>query len=392
MSALGRITRGEANIDYVGKWRVWSAISGTILLLSLIGLLVSKLNLGQEFVGGTSLRVSTVEEVTIAEVEDVLAPFELEDVKVQLSFKPDPVDPLKQQQEILVRSAHIDDRAVFVSVQGAIADVAGRTLPNGDPDLDQVSIEDVGPLWGRQVSTKALQGLVIFLILVTLYISVRFEWKMALGAIAALIHDLVATAGLYALVGFIVTPATVIALLTLLGYSLYDTVVVFDKVRENGETLSGSGQSYTEMVNASANQVTMRSINTSLSTMLPIGSLLFVGVFVFKADTLKDLALAMFIGTLVGTYSSLFVAVPLLAKLKEREPRYRQLRERTEGKRVKVAATSAPAPTAEGVDEEVAQDADAAGVPEPRAPRPHVRRPTASSQRPRGQKRRKRRR
>jgi preprotein translocase subunit SecF len=152
---------------------------------------------------------------------------------------------------------------------------------------------------------------------------------MAVGAIAALFHDLLATAGIYALIGIAVTPATVIALLTLLGYSLYDTVVVFDKIRENvGASGSTGRQTYTDVVNTSVNKVLMRSINTSLSTLLPIGALLFVGVFLFKATTLEDLAVALFIGTIVGTYSSIFIASPILAALKEREPRYKSVRER----------------------------------------------------------------
>ena len=200
-------------------------------------------------------------------------------------------------------------------------------------DPDEINVNDVGPSWGRQVSTKALRGLIVFLVLVSLYITLRFEWKMAMGALAALFHDLIATAGIYTLLGLEVSPATVIALLTLMGFSLYDTVVVFDKVQ--GERRAAHVRRRRcrtrQMVNRSVNQVLVRSINTSLSSVLPVAGLLFVGVYLFNADTLKDLSLAMFIGALVSTYSSIFVASPILAWLKEREPRYQQIRARIGG-------------------------------------------------------------
>jgi len=225
-------------------------------------------------------------------------------------------------KELFVRTPH-EAQDKTLEVQQALAQLAGQS------DANQANINDVGPTWGRQISSKALRGLIVFLILVTIYISVRFEPKMAVGAIAALFHDLLATAGIYALLGIAVTPATVIALLTLLGYSLYDTVVVFDKIKENvGASGSTGRQTYTDVVNSSVNKVLMRSINTSLSTLLPIGALLFVGVFLFHATTLEDLAVALFIGTIVGTYSSIFIASPILAALKEREPRYASVRER----------------------------------------------------------------
>ncbi|HEX9774969.1 MAG TPA: protein translocase subunit SecF [Actinomycetota bacterium] len=322
------LTRGESSYDIAGKRRVWAIVSLVVIAISVIGIFGRTLNLGQEFTGGTSMRVVALTEgVTVPDVEEALSEFPLVDVKVQIQSRTEPTGEV--QREILVRTQHIEDRDTFTAVQTALAEVAGQVDASGDPDPDLVDINDVGPTWGGQVSSKALRGLVIFLILVTIYISFRFEWKMAAGAILALVHDLVVTLGLYAIVGFVVTPATIIALLTLLGYSLYDTVVVFDKIRENTATLSSTGRAtYTAMVNRSLNEVLMRSINTSLSTMLPIGALLFVGVYLFRAETLKDLALAMFIGTIAGAYSSIFVASPFLAFLKEREPRYRALHAR----------------------------------------------------------------
>src|SRR5439155_9148645 len=185
-----------------------------------------------------------------------------------------------------------------------------------------ISREDVGPTWGGEISRKAVTGLIIFLIAVTLFISLRFEWKMALGGQAALLHDLIITAGIYALVGREVTPATVIAVLTILGYSLYDTVVIYDKVRENTESPAlVAREGYSNVVNLSLNQTLMRSVNTSLVVLLPILTLLLFG-----GSTLKDFAFALFVGVASGAYSSIFIASPMLALLKEREPRYAQIR------------------------------------------------------------------
>src|SRR5207249_3724345 len=190
----------------------------------------------------------------------------------------------------------------------------------------QINRQDVGPTWGSQISNKALKGLIIFLILVTLYIAMRFEWKMAGAAQTALLHDLIITAGIYALVGRTVTPATVIAILTILGYSLYDTVVIFDKVKENTESLSMvTRETYSGVVNISLNQVLRRSVNTSLVVLLPILSLLLFG-----GSTLKDFAFALFVGVASGTYSSIFVASPMLALLKEREPKFRNIAARAQ--------------------------------------------------------------
>jgi preprotein translocase subunit SecF len=187
-----------------------------------------------------------------------------------------------------------------------------------------INIEDFSPTWGSQISKKALQGLIIFLVLVSIYIAFRFEWKMAVSALTALAHDLIITVGIYALVGREVTPASVIAVLTILGYSLYDTVVIFDRVRENTESVAlVARDTYSGVVNLSLNETLMRSVNTSLVVLLPILALLLFG-----GQTLKDFAFALFIGVASGAYSSIFIASPLLALLKEREPRYQQIRTR----------------------------------------------------------------
>ena len=329
------VLRGESSLNIIGRRRTWAIVSAVIIALSLIGLFGRKLNLSLEFTGGTAMTVPVQTEVTVAEVEEALSDFNLAEVKVQIRTSQTGSD------EVFVRAEHIDDQDTLLAVQAALAEATG----NGD-DVNEVSIEDVGPSWGRQVSTKALRGLIVFLVLVTLYISLRFEPKMAIAALAALFHDLIATAGIYALVGFQVSPATVIALLTLMGFSLYDTVVVFDRVRENSPgVLTGGRETYSDMVNRSMNEVLVRSINTSLSSVVPVAGLLFVGVFLFGAVTLKDLALAMFMGTLVSTYSSIFVAAPLLVVLKERESRYKAIHSR--------------------IARETARSSGAAQVPEP---------------------------
>jgi preprotein translocase subunit SecF len=367
MAGLRDIVRGEAHFNIIGRFRMWATISAIVLIASLGGLLGRNLNLSIDFKGGTSFTVpictaalraqsnttcisisSLAEESDAKAVQDAinaLSAFSIPDVRAQLQ-----VNNANRQRELFVRTPHLD-QTKLLPVQQALAQLAGQNTQN------QVSITDVGPTWGKQVSSKALRGLIVFLILVTIYISFRFEPKMAVGAIAALFHDLLATAGIYALIGISVTPATVIALLTLLGYSLYDTVVVFDKIRENvGASGSTGRQSYTDVVNDSVNKVLMRSINTSLSTLLPISALLFAALF-FNATTLEDLAVALFIGTIVGTYSSIFIASPILAVLKEREPRYKAVRARIESGDVRGARPARPAARQPSAPEYVAAQA-----------------------------------
>jgi preprotein translocase subunit SecF len=281
--------------------------------------------------------------------------------------------------QISIRTDSLTDLGLRADdLRQAVATEAGITS-------DQINEQDVGPTWGGTISSKAITGLIVFLVLVSLYISLRFEPKMAGAALAALFHDLLATAGIYALVGFEVTPATVIALLTLLGYSLYDTVVVFDKIRENGETLTArNATTYSAMVNRSVNQVLMRSINTSLTSLLPVGGLLFVGAFLLGASTLEDLALALFVGILVGTYSSIFVASPILAWWKEREPRYQKLRARVTGVPARVpSARFEPEPAVVGsAPREPSGDGPRAPLRVPRQP------PRGPRRRRRGRRRR----
>ena len=373
---MKRLMKGESNIDIIGRSKVWVLVSLVVIGTACVGLFGRGLNLSLEFDGGTALRVPLERDATVEGVESALSKFDIGTPDVQISTSSGGI------RELLVRSERIADQKILQDVQQTIATIAGQS------DVDEVNITDVGPSWGQQVSNKALRGLIVFLVLVSLYISLRFEWKMAIGALAALFHDLIATAGIYTLVGLEVSPATVIALLTLMGFSLYDTVVVFDKVKENADLLTGASRiSYSEMVNRSINQVMVRSINTSLSSVLPVGGLLFVGVYLFGADTLKDLALAMFIGALVSTYSSIFVASPILAWLKEREPRFQQIRAKiSTGVRAEPAAAAASA----GVSRPPAPSSPEAPAERPRPPVRTGARQPPRGRRTRGGKRRRR--
>ena len=335
----------EFHIDVIGKRRIWFLLSGALIVLSLVGLFVRQLNLGIDFRGGAILQYDNRSGVTADDIRETLARFDREDAVIQLVGGGD-VD---------IRTESLgDDRTELLE---ALAEQAGV-------EPSDISVEDIGPRWGRQISTKALQGLLIFLGLVSIYLSLRFEWKMAIGALVALLHDLTITAGVYALSGREVTPETVIAILTILGYSLYDTVVIFDKIKENTESQAlVARETYSGAVNLSLNQVMMRSFNTSLATLFPIGTLLLFG-----GDTLKDFAFALFVGVLVGAYSSIFVASPVVAWLKEREPRLARLRERAVQREARPALRAVPPPGRGEAEEEL----EAVGAPTSpaRPPRP----------------------
>jgi preprotein translocase subunit SecF len=235
-------------------------------------------------------------------------------------------------------------------------------------------VQSVGSTWGDQITKKAITGLIVFLIVVIIYLSFRFEWKMAISAIVALIHDLVITAGIYSLSGFEVSPSTVIALLTILGFSLYDTVVVFDKVRENTIGLAGgSRMTYSQAANLAVNQTLVRSINTSIIALLPVAGLLIIGAGLLGAGSLKDLALALLIGLAAGAYSSIFIATPMVADMKEREPTFQQLARRVAarqtkdatggGKAAPKAATGGQQATPQATTTALLDEPDATAVP-----------------------------
>jgi len=312
----GRLYRGEVSFDFVGRQKLWYAISGLILVISIVALALRGLNYSVDFKGGSLLefRAPGVSTAQIASVVKGAGGGD-DPVVVQLG--------LGSGAKWQVQTPKLS-YTTLVNIQDALAKdlhVAGGTKA--------ISPTFVGPSWGSQISHKALEGLIAFLVLIVIYLSIAFEWKMAVAAFVALAHDIVITTGIYALAGFQVSPATVIGLLTILGYSLYDTVVVFDKVRENTAGLLATGRStYSQAANLALNQTLVRSINTSLIALLPVTAILVVAVAALGTGELQDLALVLFVGMLSGTYSSICIATPVLADLKEREPQYRQLAKR----------------------------------------------------------------
>ncbi len=323
MSVLGRLFRGETRFDFVGARRRWFAVSAVLVTLALVSLGVRQLNLSVDFRGGLSVFVENQAQVGIEDVRSALVPLGLADARIQM---------VEGGEAIRVQTASLpaerEERLV-----ATIADIAGVTV-------DDTTVESVGPTFGAQIAQRALVALLVFLGAVLLFMAWRLEWKMAVGGMAALFHDLILTAGIYSITGFEVTPATVVAILTILGYSLYDTVVVFDKVAENVDEYHDV-ETYTGIVNLSMNQVLMRSINTSLTSLLPVGSLLFVGSFLLGATTLREFALALFVGIGAGTYSSIFFASPLLALWKERQTEWQVVQRRVARKAGRTS--SAPA-------------------------------------------------
>ncbi|MCK9900804.1 protein translocase subunit SecF [Frankia sp. Cpl3] len=312
MSMLGRLYRSEFHVDFVGRRRVWYVVSGVLIAICVLSMIVRGFTLGIEFSGGAVFQLPT-NGGSVEQVEQVLA-----DNGV------DPADSVVQQLEtsgqFRVQTPTLSDQQTE-QVQNALA----QTFNVENPD-ENIAVSTVGSSWGSTITNKAIKGLIVFLVLVMIYLSVRFEWKMAAAAMAALVHDLVVTMGIYSLVGFEVTPSTIIAVLTILGFSLYDTVVVFDRVRENTAGMATSTRrTYAEATNDALNETLVRSLNTSLIALIPVASLLFVGAGLLGAGTLKDLALAQFVGIASGAYSSLFFATPLLVDLKRNEADVRAL-------------------------------------------------------------------
>jgi preprotein translocase subunit SecF len=315
-SLWSRLYHGETSYDFVGKRRIGFVISGVLLLVTVGSLFTRGLNLGLDFEGGVAWEVPVANGIDQDRIEAVLSAngISAADSKVQTLASPSGGERFRVQvpdQSAEVRTA----------VRNALATDAGVSQQD-------VSITSVSATWGSEITAKARNALLIFLVVIAAYISLRFEWKMAVGALAAVIHDVIVTVGVYSVFGFEVTPATVIAFLTILGFSLYDTIVVFDKVHENTRRLAAGRVTYGDVVNLSMNQVLMRSLNTSLAAVLPVLSLLVIGSWALGALALQAFALALLIGLLTGSYSSIFIATPLLAMLKEREPRYRQLAQR----------------------------------------------------------------
>jgi preprotein translocase subunit SecF len=299
----GRLYSGETSFDFIGQRRRWYSISAVFILASIAALAIQGLHLGIEFKGGSSY---TVNKSGIS-VEQARASVASVDIPGEIIV-----------QKIGDSKIRIQTGALTTSQSKSVENALTQTF---DVAIESIDTQIIGPSWGKEITKKALYGLIAFLIVIMLFLAMAFEPKMAIAAIVAVVHDVFITVGIYALVGFDVTPATVIGFLTILGYSLYDTVVVFDKVRENTKSVAAVGKmTYSQAANLAVNQTIVRSANTSLIALLPVGSILFVGAGLLGAGTLKDLSLALFIGLAVGTYSSIFIAPPFLASLREKEP------------------------------------------------------------------------
>jgi preprotein translocase subunit SecF len=309
----GRLYRGEISFDFVSRQKLWYSISGAILVISLVALIFRGLDFSVDFKGGSVFTVPASSQVTQAGLNSVVAAHGGSN-PTATEVKPFNGRPPYWQVQTTSLST-----AKSLQIERAIAQKFKLNVGN-------LSINTVGSSWGAQVSQKAIEALIAFLIVIVIYLSIAFEWRMAAAAFVALAHDIVITIGVYALTGFQVSPATIIGLLTILGYSLYDTVVVFDKVRENTAPILGTRKTtYSEAANLALNQTLVRSINTSLTALLPVAAILVVGTLLLGNGELKDLSLVLFVGMLSGTYSSIFIATPVLADLKEREPQYKQL-------------------------------------------------------------------
>jgi len=280
--------------------RWWFTFSGVLIVLSLIGMIASGFRFSIDFVGGAELTYTPTTPVATQDVQGVLDAYGLT-AEIQLVSGGD---------QVSIRTDTLTDLPNSQQLVRELAEQAGISP-------EDVNVEDIGPTWGQQISRKALRGLLLVIVFIAIYIAWRFEWAMAVGAMVALVHDVVITAGLYALVGRQVTPETVIAILTILGFSLYDTVVIYDKVKENTESAALTARlGYDGVVDMSLNQTVMRSVNTSLVVLLPILSLLLFG-----GQTLKDFAFAMFVGVAIGAYSSVFIAAPVLTIVHARQVR-----------------------------------------------------------------------
>ncbi|MFE9624186.1 protein translocase subunit SecF [Streptomyces sp. NPDC006527] len=370
MSKLGnlgaRLHRGEVSYDFIGHRKIWYGISILITITAIVGLAVRGLNMGIDFQGGavfttpkTSVSVSQAEEYAhdASGHEVVVQKLGNGSLRIQIAG-------MDTQQSDKIQSALAEDFKV---------------------DRDAINAELVGPSWGDQIADKAWQGLAIFMVLVVIYLAIAFEWRMAVAALVALIHDITITVGIYALVGFEVTPGTVIGLLTILGYSLYDTVVVFDSLKEQTKDLTKQTRfTYSDVANRSINSTLVRSVNTTVVALLPVAGLLFIGGGFLGAGTLNDISLSLFVGLAAGAYSSIFIATPLVADLKELEPQMKALRKRVLAKRAQSSADEDYSrPHGDEVHDDEAEDHAAAVV----GPRPQPAARSRGRGRPSGKRR-----
>ena len=304
--------RNQVNVDFARIWRRSLVVSLVLVLISAGSFLLRGFNLGIEFEGGVSWELTSTETSTEA-IRDALRPVGYADARIQ-----------SLGGDIFRIRAEVAETNL-----GEIREVSQALGELDGVNEDDISYSAVGPSWGSEITRAMRTALIVFFILIAIYIWLRLEWRMTLAALVAVLHDIAVTVGFYALFQLEVTPATVIAFLTILGYSLYDTLVVFDKIRENESRLSASRRhTYTQLVVSATNQVLMRSVNTTITSILPVLALLVVGSFLLGAVTLQEFAVALLVGMVAGTYSSLFVATPITARLKERESHWMEVRNR----------------------------------------------------------------
>ncbi len=361
---ISRLYRGETRFDFVGKRKIWFSISAAIIILGIVSIVLrGGLNLGIDFKGGTEWTIAAP-GVSQTEATNALSGTGLVDPQVEL-LGTGSKQTLNVQSDLNKLSQEQQD-AIGKNVEKALLAVTAANAPKTPPTTttsttakptttttakagaaatsastttttaptsttattpaDKISVTNVGPTWGSSITNKAIEALIIFFIVVAIYISIRFEPKMALAAFIAMIHDVLVAIGIYSIFNFQVTPDTVVAILTILGYSLYDTVVVFDRVRDNTKGIGSSGRlTYPQLINLSMNQTLARSINTSMVAILPVLAVLLIGAQLLGATTLQSYGLALFVGLLSGAYSSIFIASPVLCMMKEREDRWVQI-------------------------------------------------------------------
>ncbi|MFW6694921.1 protein translocase subunit SecF [Streptomyces sp. MAR4 CNX-425] len=327
MSRLGslgaRLYRGEAGYDFVGKRFLWYGVSILITIIAIAGFLIRGLNMGIEFEGGAVFTTPS-SQTSVEEAREVA-----EEVSGHQAIVQELGGDKLRIQVATVETQQADE------VRAALAEELGV-------DPQRINNQLVGPSWGEHIANKAWQGLGIFMVLVVIYLAIAFEWRMAMAALIALIHDLTITVGVYTIVGFEVTPGTVIGLLTILGYSLYDTVVVFDGLKESTKGITKqTGFTYREAANRSLNGTLVRSINTSVVALLPVAGLLFIGGGVLGGGMLNDIALSLFVGLAAGAYSSIFIATPLVVDFKERDPAVKDHNKRVAARRAADARAAA---------------------------------------------------
>ncbi|MFD5326964.1 protein translocase subunit SecF [Streptomyces sp. NPDC127092] len=343
MSKLGdlgaRLHRGEVGYDFIGNRRIWYGLSILITITAIVALAVRGLNMGIEFQGGAVFTTPKT-DVSVSQATEYAEEASGHDAIVQ----------------------QLGNGSLRIQVGGLDTAKSDQVRAELAKDLNvpetKIAAELVGPSWGEQIATKAWTGLGVFMILVVIYLAIAFEWRMALAALVALIHDLTITVGIYSLVGFEVTVGTVIGLLTILGYSLYDTVVVFDSLKEQTKDITKQTRwTYSDVANRSINSTLVRSINTTVVALLPVAGLLFIGGGVLGAGMLNDISLSLFVGLAAGAYSSIFIATPLVADLKEREPAMKALKKRVLAKRASDAAKGEDVDAADALDASGAEPA-----------------------------------